>query len=257
MADFRGHGAGAAAVRGRDLSRPELRARGGAGHHSPDFSRPDDHTKRGGRGRNDLGKTFPVPKLMPGENVTIMSRPDMELILSEWETPVLNRNPGFNLEYPIPPGAGDPLRGCVVGAIDATAGGLGAVLLAGLVFAVVQFSDDWSSPRPPVFTTAVSPPPTPSTETDRRPFVVTPSDTSTNFPTSVPLSTTDIGITSPPTWATPLRPSAAKAAIATPRHGAWITPASTGCGGTPPTKPLHTSVPPLPVAIHRSCFTFV
>ena len=52
-----------------------------------------------------------------------------------------------------------------------TAGGLGAVLLAGLVFAVVQFSDDWSSPGPPVFTTAVSPPPTPSTETDRRPFV--------------------------------------------------------------------------------------
>lgn len=104
---------------------PEWDLDGGVTWILPDYS---FGTEARGRGRNDLGKTFPVPKLMPGENVTIMSRPDMELILSEWETPVLNRNPGFNLEYPIPPGAGDPLRGCVVRAIDATAGGLGAVL---------------------------------------------------------------------------------------------------------------------------------
>ena len=33
-------------------------------------------------------------------------------------------------------------------------------------------------------------------------------------------------------------------------------PAYTGRVGTPPTKPVQTSVPPLPEATHRSCFTF-
>ena len=65
---------------------------------------------------------------MPGENVTVMSRPDMELFLSEWETPVGNRNPGYTLDYPILPGAGDPQAGCVVRCLNAQSAGLGLVL---------------------------------------------------------------------------------------------------------------------------------
>jgi hypothetical protein len=65
---------------------------GGAKWVLPDYSFGNEIH---GRGVADLGKTFPTPILMPGENVTVMARPDMELFLSEWETPVGNRNPGF------------------------------------------------------------------------------------------------------------------------------------------------------------------
>lgn len=104
---------------------PEWDLDGGATWILPDYSFGSEAR---GRGRNDLGKTFPVPALLPGENTTVMSRPDMELFLSEWETPVGNRNPGFNLEYPIPPGAGDKERGCVVRCLNASAKDLGCLV---------------------------------------------------------------------------------------------------------------------------------
>ena len=77
-------------------------------------------------------------------------------------------------------------------AATVAAGGLGAVLLAALVYAIVQFSDDWTNPAPTVLTTVGTPPPAPSTESGRAPFVITPSGTSTTFTTSVPVSTTEI-----------------------------------------------------------------
>lgn len=104
---------------------PEWDLDGGATWILPDLSFGSESR---GRGQNDLGKTFPVPALMPGENTTVMSRPDLELFLSELETPVGNRNPGFNLEYPIPAGAGDKDAGCIVRCLNANAAGLGCVL---------------------------------------------------------------------------------------------------------------------------------
>ena len=73
-----------------------------------------------------------------------------------------------------------------------TAGGVGVILVAGLVVAVVQMSDEWSTPTSTVLTTAVTSAP-PSSTRERQPFIITPSDTSTTFTTSVPLSTTEIG----------------------------------------------------------------
>ena len=104
---------------------PEWDVDGGAQWILPDYSFGQEIK---GRGRNDIGKTFPTPVLMPGEGTTVMSRPDLELFLSEWETPVGNRNPGYTLDYPIPPGAGDPERGCIVRCLNATAADLGIVL---------------------------------------------------------------------------------------------------------------------------------
>lgn len=79
-------------------------------------------------------------------------------------------------------------------AATVAAGGIGAVLLAALVYTIVQFSDDWTNPAPTMLTTAAIPPPAPTTPGDRAPFVITPTDTSTTFTTSVPVSTTDIGV---------------------------------------------------------------
>jgi hypothetical protein len=104
---------------------PEWDLDGGATWILPDYSFGSETR---GRGRNDLGKTFPVPELMPGEDTTVMSRPDMELFLSSWETPVGNRNPGFNLEYPIPPGKGSKDNGAIIRCLNATAADLGLVL---------------------------------------------------------------------------------------------------------------------------------
>jgi hypothetical protein len=63
-------------------------------------------------------------------------------------------------------------------------------------------------------------------------------------------------MTSSPTWPTTLRPDSFQASAATPSERAWISPAYTGRVGTPPTKPVQQSVPPLPVAIDRSALTF-
>ena len=72
------------------------------------------------------------------------------------------------------------------------AGGLGAVLLAALVYAIVQFSADWTNPAPTVFTTGVAPAPVTTTGSGGAPLIITPSETSNSFTTSVPVSTTEI-----------------------------------------------------------------
>ena len=74
-----------------------------------------------------------------------------------------------------------------------TAGGVGAALLAALAYTVVQMSGEWSSPQNTVLTTPATTQPAPTETRDKQTFVITPSDTSTTFTTSVPLSTTDIG----------------------------------------------------------------
>jgi hypothetical protein len=74
-----------------------------------------------------------------------------------------------------------------------TAGGVGAALLAVLVVTVVQYSDDWGQVDPTVLTT----PPVLATTTETRasePFIITPSDTSSSYPTSVSVSTSDFGL---------------------------------------------------------------
>lgn len=81
-----------------------------------------------GRGQPDRGKTVPIPNLLPGENVTVMTRPDMEWIISEWETDPSLRSPGLRHEYPIGPGQGDSSNGCVVRCLNATTSDLAAVL---------------------------------------------------------------------------------------------------------------------------------
>lgn len=103
---------------------PEWELSGGADWLTPDYSFRKEFY---GRGMGDVGKTVPIPTLDPGENVTVMTRPDMEWILSEWETPVINRSPGLRHEYPIPPGRGigsDDLDnpGCIVVAKNVVSG---------------------------------------------------------------------------------------------------------------------------------------
>jgi hypothetical protein len=109
---------------------PEADVDGGATWIVPDYSFGNEAY---GRGINDLGKTVPIPHLLPGENSTIMWRPDMEWIVSEWETRPWMRSPGMRNEYPIPPGKGSsetdgPNPGCVVRCLNATSAGLGFVL---------------------------------------------------------------------------------------------------------------------------------
>lgn len=76
-----------------------------------------------------------------------------------------------------------------------TAGGIGLILIAALVFTVVQMSDQWSKPVTTILTTTTTAADPPTTSREKQPFVITPSDTpTTSFTTSVPLSTTDIGL---------------------------------------------------------------
>lgn len=70
-----------------------------------------------------------------------------------------------------------------------TAGIVGLLVVAGLVVTVIQMSDNWSQPDSTVYTTPVT---TEQTLRTTQPFVITPSDTSTTYPTSR-LSTTEIG----------------------------------------------------------------
>jgi hypothetical protein len=104
---------------------PEWDLDGGATWILPDYSFGNEAY---GRGVNDLGKTVPIPNLLPGENTTVMTRPDLEWLISEWETSPWLRSPGFRHEYPILPGHGDSARGCVVRCLDADSEGLGCVL---------------------------------------------------------------------------------------------------------------------------------
>jgi hypothetical protein len=71
-----------------------------------------------------------------------------------------------------------------------TAGGIGLLVIAALVFTVVQMSDDWSQPSTTVFTTPAT---TEQTLRSTEAFVITPSGTSSTYPTSQ-LSTTEIGL---------------------------------------------------------------
>ncbi|CAN5384591.1 hypothetical protein BH09ACT7_BH09ACT7_58630 [soil metagenome] len=71
-----------------------------------------------------------------------------------------------------------------------TAGGVGLLVIAALIVTVIQFSDDWGQPSTSVFTTQAT---TEQTLRSTQPFVITPSDTSTSYPTSA-LSTTEIGL---------------------------------------------------------------
>lgn len=75
-----------------------------------------------------------------------------------------------------------------------TAGAVGIALVGGLVFTVVKMSDQWS--QPPTMSTVLSTvPTTQQTLRSTTPFIVTPSSTATSsFPTSIRLSTTDIGV---------------------------------------------------------------
>jgi hypothetical protein len=109
---------------------PEWDIDGGATWTLPDYSFGNEAY---GRGVNDLGKVVPIPHLLPGENSTVMSRPDMEWIISEWETTPGQRSPGLRHEYPIPPGKGSseddgPNPGCVIRCVGAASAGLGCVL---------------------------------------------------------------------------------------------------------------------------------
>ena len=63
--------------------------------------------------------------------------------------------------------------------------------------------------------------------------------------------------TSSPTWFTTFSPRSLKAYTAQPNARDWISPAYTGKVGLPITKPVQMSVPPLPEATNRSCFTFL
>lgn len=67
-----------------------------------------------GRGLQDEGKTVRLPLLLPGEDLSVFSRPDIETLIAANDAPVGNRLAGKDLEYPIPPGAGDPARGCII-----------------------------------------------------------------------------------------------------------------------------------------------
>lgn len=104
---------------------------GGATWILPDYSFGNEIY---GRGVGDIGKTVPIPTLDPGENVTVMTRPDMEWILSEWETPVPQRSPGLRHEYPIPAGAGSSDEagqgaGCTVRVLDVIDGAAGELTI--------------------------------------------------------------------------------------------------------------------------------
>jgi hypothetical protein len=103
---------------------PEWDLTGGAQWVLPDYSFGKESY---GRGVADTQKTVPIPTLMPGENVTVATRPDYGWILSAWETPVTSRSPGLRSEYPIPPGRGSSAAtgtgaGCVVQARNVISG---------------------------------------------------------------------------------------------------------------------------------------
>lgn len=95
---------------------PEWDVTWGAQYQFPDYSFGNEIH---GRGRADSGKTVLSDRFVEGDgNITVYTRPDLETYISEMETPVGYRSPGGqDFEYPIPPGEGDPERGCVIRAI--------------------------------------------------------------------------------------------------------------------------------------------
>jgi hypothetical protein len=67
-----------------------------------------------GRGPEDEGKTLRLPYTRAGADLSVYSRPDMETLVAADDTPMNALLAGKDLEYPIPPGAGDPENGCVI-----------------------------------------------------------------------------------------------------------------------------------------------
>jgi cytoskeletal protein RodZ len=122
-----------------------------------------------------------------------------------------------------------------------TAGVVGLVLLAALVVVVIQMSADWSKPITTVLTTPASDAP-PSR--DKQTFVVTPSDTpSSSFTTSVPVSTTDIGLPgdTPSTTPAPTTTSTTGSETTTPGFRTTFPPTtpSQTTSGEPTTTSTH------------------
>jgi hypothetical protein len=77
-----------------------------------------------------------------------------------------------------------------------TAGGLGLLFVAILVWTVVQMSGEWSTPSTTVFTTPATPA-APVVRSSTTALIATPSDSSTSY-SRIPLSTTDIGLPGAP-----------------------------------------------------------
>lgn len=88
-------------------------------------------------------------------------------------------------------------------AVLSVAGVVGVALIAALVVTVVRMSDQWSSPSTPTVMTTTNAPTTQQTLRSTEPFIATPSYESSTFPTSVDLSTTDIGVPGEATSTTP------------------------------------------------------
>lgn len=77
------------------------------------------------------------------------------------------------------------------------AGALGVVLLLALVITVVRMSDRWTETTDPVPGFAPTVRHLPTTTSPRSKLIVTPTESSTTYTTSVPLSTTEIGLPPP------------------------------------------------------------
>lgn len=84
---------------------------GGITYQLPDFSYGNELN---GRGIADEGKTIPLSPLQLGEDLDIQTRPDLETFITSLETNYAGRMAGRDFEYPIPPGMGDPVDGCVI-----------------------------------------------------------------------------------------------------------------------------------------------
>ena len=97
---------------------PEWSLTGGAIYTLPDFSFGSEAY---GRGVADTGKTIQLAELLLNEDLDIQTRPDLETFITSLETPFGMRMQGRDFEYPIPPGAGDTVNGCIIRATTTTA----------------------------------------------------------------------------------------------------------------------------------------
>lgn len=82
-----------------------------------------------GRGQIDEGKTVWTPYLNFNEDVNVQTRPDLETFVATNDNPVGSRMAGKDFEYPIPPGCGDPVNGCVVMVTNVVDGAAGKLYL--------------------------------------------------------------------------------------------------------------------------------
>lgn len=81
-----------------------------------------------GRGEEDEDKVLPLPFTRDGQELHVQSRPDEITLIAADDSPVNALLGGKDLEYPIPPGAGDSENGCTVYA-DQIVDGLAIELL--------------------------------------------------------------------------------------------------------------------------------